>query len=195
MGCAHKTIADHSVLLGERRLWTCSNCRAASTWAESWGYFGNMECRRCQTAQIDFVYCSDACKTALAVTRGLETERPSSWPARRPSGRADRAGRCGHCHGRGHYRPSCPLLADEQARRVTEERAAILASSPFKLRDLVSVRDGDRFLVGYIQDIGVLWVEVIAVPVITERLLERAVAPRRVPPETVTLLVSARGVL
>jgi hypothetical protein len=43
------------------RIWICSNCGDRRKWGSNWGYYGNIECRHCWTARIDFVYCSDKC--------------------------------------------------------------------------------------------------------------------------------------
>ena len=67
--CAHKTLHDHATQSGERKIWCCSNCGWTSWWSDSWGYFGNLECKHCWTAQVDVVWCSEECAHQLATTR------------------------------------------------------------------------------------------------------------------------------
>lgn len=62
-------------MVGNKRLWTCSNCKAHGLWTESWGYFGTMECSKCWVANIEFVACSDECLKALAEKHKLVDER------------------------------------------------------------------------------------------------------------------------
>lgn len=64
--CDHKIPADHR--RGED--WICSRCGKVGRWGPSWGYYGNVECMRCGWAQIDFVWCSDACRGELEAGRG-----------------------------------------------------------------------------------------------------------------------------
>ena len=73
--CGHLTLHDHSVVshIG-RRLWTCSLCRRTGPWEDDWAYFGNVECKRCGFARIDYVLCSSACAEELRSTLGLTLE-------------------------------------------------------------------------------------------------------------------------
>jgi hypothetical protein len=65
-GCSHKTSEDHSVMTANGRLWICSACGIREKWNHRWQYFGNLECRNCGTANIEFVTCSDNCRQRLA---------------------------------------------------------------------------------------------------------------------------------
>jgi hypothetical protein len=65
MGCGHKTQNDHSYMTPNGRIWVCSNCDQHQKWGPSWGYYGNMECKKCGWAQIDWVACCDECAEAL----------------------------------------------------------------------------------------------------------------------------------
>lgn len=88
MSCAHKTIRDHSTAARdpqERRVWTCSHCKTRAPWDDTWGYYGNHECLTCQTAQIDFVWCSEACRKALAEKHKLAPEKPIARAKRQAS--------------------------------------------------------------------------------------------------------------
>lgn len=85
--CKHKTYADFSVMVGDKRRWTCSHCGKSDFWSESWGYFGTMECTKCSVADIDFVACSDECMKVLAEKHKLVDERvkkPKEKAAPRP---------------------------------------------------------------------------------------------------------------
>lgn len=63
MTCTHKTLLDHTAPWDgkNRRVWICSSCGRHGLWEEGWAYLGNIECRTCQTAQIDSVACPN-CK-------------------------------------------------------------------------------------------------------------------------------------
>jgi hypothetical protein len=65
--CTHKTRLDFTQGRDEqgRQIWRCSNCGKLGVWTDSWGYWGNLECRRCETAEIERVWCSDECKERL----------------------------------------------------------------------------------------------------------------------------------
>lgn len=64
--CRHKTQANHGVRRDDGRfVWRCSICGAQDFWRDGWTYYGNLECRNCQTAKIDVVYCP-ACVPAEA---------------------------------------------------------------------------------------------------------------------------------
>lgn len=69
--CSHKTAHDFSHETKHRRPWTCSHCERIEPWGESWGYYGDIECRRCGTQRIDFVACSDACARELLAAEGV----------------------------------------------------------------------------------------------------------------------------
>jgi len=64
-------------------LWVCSGCGKRDQWSDSWGYMGNLECVKCARQAIEFVACSETCRTLL--------ERPS-LPSRGRS-RTSSAGR------------------------------------------------------------------------------------------------------
>lgn len=69
--CTHLTADDHSAVSHRGvRIWRCGGCQLAQPWGRAWGYHGNVECKRCQTAQVDVVYCSKACRRALQVRVG-----------------------------------------------------------------------------------------------------------------------------
>ncbi len=80
MSCTHKTISDHSTLDRNVRIWACSACGKRAPWAEGWGYLGSIECRRCGTAEIEKVACSEACAKSL----GIDTKPPKDG-VRRPA--------------------------------------------------------------------------------------------------------------
>jgi len=63
--CPHKTIEDHKVKMGEHFYWVCTNCGEYGRWNVKWSYWGSYECRKCQTAAIDWVACSDKCAERL----------------------------------------------------------------------------------------------------------------------------------
>lgn len=64
--CKHKCWTDHALRRPNGTLtWTCTACGNTGAWTDSWGYFGNDECRLCQIAQIDFVWCSEECRSLL----------------------------------------------------------------------------------------------------------------------------------
>jgi hypothetical protein len=65
MPCQHKTLFDHTERSDAALIWCCSACGLTSWWGDTWGYLGNMECRDCQTAQVDFVWCSEECRKQL----------------------------------------------------------------------------------------------------------------------------------
>jgi hypothetical protein len=52
-------------------IWTCSACAKASPWTDDHGYLGTIECSGCWTAEIDYVWCSDACRFALIAAGAL----------------------------------------------------------------------------------------------------------------------------
>lgn len=59
----HKTLHDHSFRREDGVLiWICSACNKRAPWSESWSYFGSIECPRCWVANIERVFCSDACR-------------------------------------------------------------------------------------------------------------------------------------
>lgn len=71
--CSHLTAADHSALSRTGlRLWTCSLCGRISPWGANTTYFGNIKCKNCWQAQIDFVACSKHCADELKWFLGLE---------------------------------------------------------------------------------------------------------------------------
>lgn len=81
--CKHKTISDHVVLDGSgepvrdasgNKTWICSGCGLAGSWDESWGYYGNEECLRCWTAQIDVVWCSKECRKRITIREVVRRE-------------------------------------------------------------------------------------------------------------------------
>lgn len=74
MTCTHKTLRDHSFQRDDRRLWTCSHCQKTATWDLDWGYWGSIECKHCLVAAVDFVWCSEACRVALAEKHGLPAD-------------------------------------------------------------------------------------------------------------------------
>ena len=77
MTCKHKNLNDHSFPVANgARHWTCSHCCRTGPWSDGWGYFGSIECKHCWMARIDFVYCSEACRQALAKTYGIAEEAP-----------------------------------------------------------------------------------------------------------------------
>jgi len=66
--CNHKTMKDHCELVdasgdipAKIRIWTCSYCGEKSEWTEQHEYYGNIECKFCQTAEIEEVRCGN-CK-------------------------------------------------------------------------------------------------------------------------------------
>lgn len=65
--CNHKTISDHSNMMPatNKRLWVCSNCGGRAYWGPTWSYWGNIECPKCWTADIEWVACCDACAGKL----------------------------------------------------------------------------------------------------------------------------------
>lgn len=77
MACAHKNFTDHSTRAADKSLiWTCSHCDSRKKWGPDHGYYGNHECLHCQTAQIDFVWCSEACRKALAEKHRIKPDAP-----------------------------------------------------------------------------------------------------------------------
>ena len=46
----------------DRRGWICSHCGRRGVWDDTWSYYGNLECRKCARAAIDFVACSERCR-------------------------------------------------------------------------------------------------------------------------------------
>lgn len=68
MSCTHKTWTDHTTGVRTpdgRNTWICSHCGAIGVWTESWSYYGNLECLKCQTASMEWVACSRECAIAL----------------------------------------------------------------------------------------------------------------------------------
>lgn len=66
--CDHKNIDDHSRYIvapgdigGKIRVWKCSYCGDESQWTEHHEYYGSVECRRCNMANIEEVRCGN-CK-------------------------------------------------------------------------------------------------------------------------------------
>lgn len=103
--CKHKTFRDFSFRRDDKRLvWKCSHCGKQALWNdEAWGYYGTVECRKCSTAAIEFVWCSEACRLELKKahpkcvdeTTGKAPRRPRSPPEakakpRNPRGRPQR---------------------------------------------------------------------------------------------------------
>lgn len=71
-GCNHETVSDHTITsCGEKTAWVCSWCGRIEHWSSSWGYWGNIECRKCGLPSIEFVYCSDHCRLVLTEKHGL----------------------------------------------------------------------------------------------------------------------------
>ncbi len=60
---ASKTLHDFSTApVGHSpRLWRCSGCSTEGPWSKSWTYYGNMECKHCGYAHMDWVACSAEC--------------------------------------------------------------------------------------------------------------------------------------
>ena len=78
MRCDHKTFLNHTND-GERYpdgklVWHCSGCGLVGPWTESWRYYGNLECLKCQTADMEFVACSDKCWQELCAKHGVPSE-------------------------------------------------------------------------------------------------------------------------
>lgn len=82
MTCTHKTFADHTLPERDadgRLVWVCSHCGAVGRWDEQWSYLGNIECRECQTAAMEWVACSRACAKVLnggKVPKPVEEDKP-----------------------------------------------------------------------------------------------------------------------
>ena len=70
MGCGHKSQNDHSHMTDHGRVWICSNCGERQRWGPSWSYWGNIECKQCGWARIDWAACCDECAEALAKKTG-----------------------------------------------------------------------------------------------------------------------------
>lgn len=62
----HRTVDDHSIVDGARRIWTCSFCGRRGRWTASWSWRGVLECRDCGAAEINLVACSAACAAEVA---------------------------------------------------------------------------------------------------------------------------------
>jgi hypothetical protein len=70
--CSHKADNDHSRRGNDGVVyWACSCCGLVEAWSEEWRYWGNIECRQCQAAAIDYVACSDWCWDRLHGTKTL----------------------------------------------------------------------------------------------------------------------------
>lgn len=64
--CTHKTMIDFvENPVTVPRVWICSVCGKKDYWGPMWIYHGNIECKICWTARIDFVMCSDECKAKM----------------------------------------------------------------------------------------------------------------------------------
>lgn len=72
--CAHKTLNDHSKVVGGARIWRCSVCGKEERWSDAWSYFGTLECRLCWVADIEFVCCSEACRVAKGGKKASKAE-------------------------------------------------------------------------------------------------------------------------
>ena len=59
--CGHKSVDDFSVVVDDIRIWECSVCGKIGKWDENWCYYGSIECRKCWSPEIEYVYCSDEC--------------------------------------------------------------------------------------------------------------------------------------
>ena len=63
----HRDIRHFKDALG----WICSACGArTASFTPTWGYYGNIECRKCSRSAIDWVACSEACKAKLLGREG-----------------------------------------------------------------------------------------------------------------------------
>lgn len=78
MRCRHKTFLDHTNGgerdADKRLIWRCSRCVQVGTWNDSWRYYGNVECLKCQTADIEFVACSEQCWQELCAEHSIPSE-------------------------------------------------------------------------------------------------------------------------
>jgi hypothetical protein len=84
--CAHKTWKDFAVVLDPddgRLVWRCSHCKTEGKWTKTWRYFGTYECKKCWTADMVFVGCSDRCWEALK-KRLTAKDRVAAEKALRP---------------------------------------------------------------------------------------------------------------
>lgn len=74
--CNHKTLFDHTSngwrYPNGKLAWNCSNCGATGPWTDSWSYYGNIECLKCQTASMDWVACSDKCAMEMHTKNGTK---------------------------------------------------------------------------------------------------------------------------
>ena len=76
MSCKHLTASDHVTVpaQGDRpSAWRCSVCGTSGRWTDGWLYFGNVECGRCQRAQVDRVLCPACAK------RDVRPEQIEGW--------------------------------------------------------------------------------------------------------------------
>lgn len=71
-GCGHKNQNDHCYMTEGGRVWLCSNCGNRQKLGPNWGYHGNIECKRCGWARMDWVACSTECGEALAEAMGKQ---------------------------------------------------------------------------------------------------------------------------
>lgn len=70
--CTHKADNDHGGLDGKGvRFWICSCCGLVAPWDEDWRYWGNIECRKCEAADMEYVACSGWCWDRLNKTTTL----------------------------------------------------------------------------------------------------------------------------